>query len=148
MSPFFSSLGILSLLWVSLPLSATVLQVQITGVDVARGGYLMVGVYDSQATFLKDEGLVDEAKLAVVANASDHHIIAIFNQLMLNKKYAIAVYHEVNGNGKLDKNFLGIPTEGYGFSNNARGTFGPPNFNDTAVSLDTETKLITIDLSY
>ena len=34
--------------------------------------------------------------------------------------YAIAVFHDENANGKLDKNFLGIPCEGYGASNNVR----------------------------
>jgi uncharacterized protein (DUF2141 family) len=44
--------------------------------------------------------------------------------------YAIAAIHDENGNGKLDKNFLGIPTEGYGASRDARGTMGPPKWDD------------------
>jgi len=43
-------------------------------------------------------------------------------------EYAIKVFHDKNDNQKLDKNLLGIPKEAYGFSNNARGTFGPPAF--------------------
>jgi len=43
--------------------------------------------------------------------------------------YALAVYHDENSNGKLDNNFLGLPTERYGFSNNARSMmFSPPSF--------------------
>lgn len=42
--------------------------------------------------------------------------------------YAIRVFHDENKNGKLDTNFLGIPTEDYGFSNNARSWFGPPSW--------------------
>ncbi len=43
--------------------------------------------------------------------------------------YALAVYHDENSNGKLDKNFFGLPTERYGFSNNARSMmFFPPSF--------------------
>ena len=45
-------------------------------------------------------------------------------------EYAIAVYHDKNVNGKLDSNFLGIPKEAYGFSNNARGRFGPASWKD------------------
>jgi uncharacterized protein (DUF2141 family) len=45
-------------------------------------------------------------------------------------EYAIAVYHDKNVNGKLDSNFLGIPKEAYGFSNNARGKFGPASWKD------------------
>src|SRR5215471_17129317 len=40
--------------------------------------------------------------------------------------YAIAIFHDENGNGKMDKNLLGIPVEAYGFSNNRRVTLGPP----------------------
>src|SRR5215469_2746079 len=42
--------------------------------------------------------------------------------------YAVSVFHDENSNGKLDTNFLGIPREGVGASNNARGHMGPPKF--------------------
>lgn len=42
--------------------------------------------------------------------------------------YGIAVFHDENKNGKMDKNLLGIPMEAYGFSNNMRVTFGPPKW--------------------
>ena len=42
--------------------------------------------------------------------------------------YGVAVFHDENGNGKMDKNVLGIPLEAYGFSNNVRVTFGPPKW--------------------
>ncbi len=43
--------------------------------------------------------------------------------------YALAVIHDENMNGKLDTNWLGIPIEGYGFSNDAKGLFGAPSFS-------------------
>ncbi len=46
-------------------------------------------------------------------------------------KYAFKYFHDENRNSNLDVNWLGIPTEGYGFSNNASGTFGPPAFEKT-----------------
>jgi uncharacterized protein (DUF2141 family) len=49
--------------------------------------------------------------------------------------YAIAVYHDKNNNKILDKNYLGIPVEAYGFSNNARRTFSAPSFSEAALSL-------------
>lgn len=45
-------------------------------------------------------------------------------------KYAFRYFHDRNNNKKLDTNWIGIPTEGYGFSNNAKGKFGPPAFKD------------------
>lgn len=46
-------------------------------------------------------------------------------------KYAVKLFHDENGNGKMDTNFLSIPTEGYGFSNNALGVLNmPPEFDE------------------
>lgn len=47
--------------------------------------------------------------------------------------YAISVFLDENGNGKLDQNVIGIPKERFGFSNNPRILTGPPSFNDCAV---------------
>jgi uncharacterized protein (DUF2141 family) len=44
--------------------------------------------------------------------------------------YAVAVYHDENGNGKIDSNFMGIPKEKTGASNNAKGKMGPPKFQE------------------
>ena|GEM_PF-883542 len=43
---------------------------------------------------------------------------------------AVRLFHDENSNGKLDTNLFGIPTEGYGFSNNPRSRFGEPDFED------------------
>lgn len=51
-------------------------------------------------------------------------------------EYAIRVFHDENGNNKLDKNLFGAPTEVYGFSNNARATFGPPDYKKAAFIFD------------
>lgn len=50
--------------------------------------------------------------------------------------YAIAVIHDENGNRKLDSNWLGIPKEPVGASNDAKGHFGPPKFEDAKFNLD------------
>jgi len=47
--------------------------------------------------------------------------------------YAVAVFHDVNGSGKLHRSVLGIPTEEFGFSQNPRIVAGPPKFGDSAV---------------
>ncbi|MGB0978565.1 MAG: DUF2141 domain-containing protein [Croceimicrobium sp.] len=51
-------------------------------------------------------------------------------------KYALAIFHDANNNDELDKAFSGIPTEKYGFSNNARGIFGPPDLVDQLFNLE------------
>ena len=61
--------------------------------------------------------------------------------------YAISVFHDANENGKLDSNFAGIPKEGFGFSNNAMGMFGPPSFGEAKFAFEGEKK-IEITLKY
>lgn len=58
--------------------------------------------------------------------------------------YPIKLYHDENGNKKLDKNFVGIPREPYGFSNNARGTLSAPEFAKARFALDAANKAIEI----
>jgi uncharacterized protein (DUF2141 family) len=60
----------------------------------------------------------------------------------------VSSYHDKNDNGKLDTDALGFPTEGFGFSNDARGTTGPPPFAKAAFDLGNETKSVTIKLVY
>jgi uncharacterized protein (DUF2141 family) len=61
---------------------------------------------------------------------------------------AISCFHDENGNGKLDTNFLGIPKEGVAMSNNAKGRFGPPSFEDASFAFDGSAKDLTITLQY
>jgi uncharacterized protein (DUF2141 family) len=62
-------------------------------------------------------------------------------------KYAIRYFHDENSNNKLDTNWLGIPTEGYGFSNNAKGLFGPPPFEEQLFEIITN-KTIQLIIKY
>ena len=61
--------------------------------------------------------------------------------------YMISVYHDRNGNGKLDFNLLHIPKEPYGFSNDARGRMGPPSWEDTKFSVCPGEQQMKITLS-
>jgi len=56
--------------------------------------------------------------------------------------YAIALFHDSNSNGKFDKGALGVPSEGYGFSNNASALLGPPRFTDAAFEVKGEKTVI------
>lgn len=67
----------------------------------------------------------------IVASIKDKKAEVNFSGLG-SGKYAVAVFHDKNKNGKLDKNMLGIPTECYGFSNNARETFSAPSFTSAS----------------
>ena len=62
--------------------------------------------------------------------------------------YAIAVMHDENSNGKVDTNFLGIPKEGTGASNDARGSMGPPKFEDATFEYAGGRKDLTVHITY
>lgn len=62
--------------------------------------------------------------------------------------YAIGLYHDENGNKRLDKNFLGIPVEPLGVSNNPTFFFGPPSHADSAFSVGPEGTTLEIVLKY
>jgi uncharacterized protein (DUF2141 family) len=61
-------------------------------------------------------------------------------------EYAIRVFHDENGNGKLDLNFLGIPTEDYGYSNNVSAWFGPPRWEKASFILNQSEMQIEISV--
>lgn len=60
--------------------------------------------------------------------------------------YAIAIYHDKNANRRFDKNFLGLPSEPYGISNNPAITFGPPSLEASAFQVEGPLVPITIRL--
>jgi uncharacterized protein (DUF2141 family) len=62
--------------------------------------------------------------------------------------YAVAAYHDENGDGKLDTGFLGIPTEGLASSNDAKGFMGPPSFEKARVVVGPGENRITVRIGY
>jgi uncharacterized protein (DUF2141 family) len=61
-------------------------------------------------------------------------------------QYAVAVYHDLNNNGKMDKNAMGIPTEPYGFSNNVQVKWRHPKFADAVFVLSNAKQELTVSL--
>jgi len=106
------------------------LTIEISGITPNRGK-VYVAVYDVPETF----PISGRQRVGRVVTPDEWHCTVHFNDLPPGH-YAAVAFQDVNGNGKLDKNFLGFPKEPYGFSNNARGTAGPPAFSDAAVTLD------------
>ena len=85
------------------------------------------------------------AKLTVVPQAGTAHVV--FPGLPPGE-YALASYHDENGNGKFDKTFIGWPDEGLGFSNGAWIKLGPPSFKDAKITLQPDAKTAVISLRY
>ena len=119
------------------------LTITVKGVRSADGA-VFLAVYDSDKSFMH----APQAKTTRRLNASKGDLKIVIHDLQPGK-YAITSYHDENGNGKLDTNALGIPEEGYGFSNDARGGFGPPNFSEAVFDFDGKTdKAIAFSIQY
>jgi len=84
--------------------------------------------------------------VGVTKSISDNKSLIIIENLNPGR-YAFKFFHDENKNEKLDVNWLGIPTEGFGFSNNPSMTFGPPSFDKTVFDL-TESKVINCKPKY
>lgn len=65
---------------------------------------------------------------------TNNQCVIVISGLSLGK-YSFKYFHDENKNNKLDTYWIGAPKEGYGFSNNAKGNFGPPDFEDTIFEL-------------
>ena len=63
-------------------------------------------------------------------------------------RYAVQAFHDENGNGDLDSNVLGIPKEGYGFANDPPTTFGPPKFEEAAVTVGDAPAIAAMTMTY
>lgn len=64
----------------------------------------------------------------------------VFSDLPMGR-YVVKSFADENGNARLDTNIVGLPTERYGFSNNAKGRMGPPPFDAAAVQLDADSSI-------
>jgi len=99
-----------------------VLTVDLSGLSTEKGE-VMVGLYNEEGQWLKTNL---QGKGSEVQGGSAQ---VVFKNLPKGE-YAISTFHDINANGELDSNFMGIPNEPYAFSNDAKGLFGPASFKD------------------
>jgi uncharacterized protein (DUF2141 family) len=78
----------------------------------------------------------------------DSSLITVIFDSLTYGEYAVSVLHDENKNGKIDNNFLGIPREGYGVSNNVNPMLRPPRFTEARFSLQNIIKIVKITLYY
>lgn len=110
------------------------LEVQVYGIPNNKGS-LFIALFNSKESFPE----FGKQYKGVVVKHEGKSYTYHFNNLPQGN-YALAIYHDENKNGKLDKNFFGAPTEAYGFSNNARETFSAPSFYSAKIYLDRDKK--------
>jgi len=114
------------------------LTVEVLGLR-SNDGSVHYGLYDKPGAFPKFDGRLAGARTGI----RDRRAVAVFKGLKPGR-YALAVYHDENGNGEFDQFVFGLPLEDYGFSNGAAVFFGPPSFGAAAVEVPAQGLRITI----
>ncbi|PKB17862.1 DUF2141 domain-containing protein [Flavobacterium sp. 5] len=97
-------------------------------------GTLKVSLYNSDGTFLKS------TYKSIASEIKNNKATVTFVGIPKGE-YGISAYQDENSNGKLDKNMMGIPSEDYACSNNAKGFMGPPRYTDAKFDINKDLKV-------
>ena len=107
----------------------------------SNDGKVIIALFDSAEGFEKDGAFVRSA----FVEPENRGAVWTFGDLPFGE-YAVRLFHDENGNEKLDTNWVGIPKERYGFSNDARGKFGPPGYEAAKFRFDSDGMTLQVKL--
>jgi len=117
--------------------AVSTLTVRVTGIRNAKGK-IRLGLY-------RDAKFVEGREIEIDAATLNARVV--FEKIPQGV-YAVNLFHDENMNGKMDTNFLGMPVEGYGFSNNPGKRMGKPGFDETSFKVNQPECAIEIRMIY
>lgn len=126
---------ILSALLSTVYLSGADLTVKITNIKEAKGN-IVIGIFDKAEAFPTESKQLKQIVIPVTGETVTKTISSL-----PNGDYAVAVFHDKNENKACDRNFFGIPKEGFGFSNNFSPKVKAPSFSDVKVGISGNTNM-------
>jgi uncharacterized protein (DUF2141 family) len=106
-------------------------------------GFVIGALYTDKATFMDQTKAYQLFKV----NAAPGQVKYVVRGLPAGR-YAISVCHDANNNGEMDKNFIGAPLEGFGFSNDPEVTTGPPEFEQAVFTYNGQSQAMSIKMTY
>jgi uncharacterized protein (DUF2141 family) len=123
--------------------AAGILHVHVVGLRDSSGQVICT-LFDSPIAFPSDSTrAVGQAAVSI----KDAAATCSFRGLAPGR-YALVTFHDENGNGNFDRNWFGLPKEGYAFSNNVRPVFAPPSFNAAAFTYTGGERWLTVIMRY
>ena len=138
----FSALALASVVFAAGEASAARIVVTISGLKSNEGG-VYVGLYATPSKFLNGTQVDAMKKVA----ASTGPITIVFDNLAPGT-YAVGAFHDENNNNQLDRNFLGLPTEGYALSNGVRAVTSKPTFQQAAFTVGNAGAAVSLQIRY
>lgn len=106
------------------------LTVKITQIKNTKG-VIEVGLFNNAARYAQVGGTCRKIRKSV----NGKELVCTFYDLP-EARYGVCIYHDENSNNRCDKNFFGIPTEAYAFSNNVRPVLSAPTFGECSFLLN------------
>lgn len=127
------------------PAGAADLAVRVLGLRSGEG-VVQIALYDDSRRFPEDGGQL--ADVAIPARELEGGApIEAFADLPPGR-YAVVAFHDENANREMDTNFIGLPLEGYGFSNDATVFLSAPAFEEAAFELGERGATVALDIAY
>ncbi|WP_440614519.1 DUF2141 domain-containing protein [Candidatus Pelagibacter sp. HIMB1748] len=111
--------------------------------NIEKKGEMHLAIYDDAEVFENDDGEKGGAAEGIIQGViEDVETGSVTYTFELpDGTYAIGIFVDKNYNNKMDRNLFGVPKEQFGFSNNAKGKFGPPSFEDASFTVSSDMKL-------
>jgi len=142
LNPFLTCAAVAGVIWGPVAVSAEpgsgpAVTISVTEIETHEG-FIMAALYD--------EAGWGGAPIEAVSEPVSGGAVTVTIAAPAPGQYAIRLFHDVDGNGELNSNMMGIPTEPFGFSNNAPPRFGPPSFAAAAFEVGDDGAVQTITL--
>jgi len=137
----FRTIAAAALLGLAANAQAAELEVQVQGLASGQGEVL-VAVFAGAESWLRKPVVVSKLP---AAGQQEGRLTLLLKEVP-EGLLAVSVFHDLNGNGRLDMNAMGIPQEPFAFSNQAAGQFGPPRFEQAGFELKGTSARIIVKL--
>ena len=121
------------------PASAADLVIEVHGLPAGTAG---IGC----ALFASADGFPMDRSLALAQARAEGEAPVCRFEALAPGRYAVAVGHDANDNGRTDTNFVGMPTEAWGVTNNVRPTLRAPRFDEAAIELDDAARTVRVEV--
>lgn len=109
---------------------------RIEGVKESKG-HMHIAIYNNAEDYSNSENYFLYESLAVTTQNFNH----VFKNLPYGT-YVVSLFHDLDTNDKLNTNWIGMPKEPFGFSNDARGRMGPPKFEDASFTVKKDLEIV------
>ena len=111
--------------------------------NIETKGEMHLAIYDDADVFENDNGEKGGAAKGIIDGVIEEvgTGTATYRFVLPNGTYAIGIFVDTNYNNEMDRNFFGVPKEQYGFSNDSKGSFGPPSFKDASFTVSGDISL-------